>query len=196
MAPYACGSIKSVRERPSGCVTGKPSSIMTMLRTPKPLRAFDPRMEMPQSRGPLPSLTVMPGLPRTRSSTPNAGDSFTRSFVTVVTGWPAGCCKTFGAPGSAGAEVAAGVMSTTGVGTRGAAARDATRNFGFAVRSRPVRLGSNHIDLRKNGSTLRWRLGRVLGWLGRGSIPGALGGRLRRFFRRGLASATREQRQR
>ena len=97
---------------------------------------------MPQSRGPLPSLTVMPGLPRTRSSTPNAGDTFTRSSVTVVTGWPAGCCRTFGAPGSAGAEVVAGVMSTTGVGTRGAGARDTTRFLGSRCAAARCGLGA------------------------------------------------------
>ena len=33
-----------------------------MLRMPKPLRALDPRMEMPRSRGPLPCLKETPGL--------------------------------------------------------------------------------------------------------------------------------------
>ena len=32
--------MRSVRERPSGCVTGNPSSSITILRTPKPLLRF------------------------------------------------------------------------------------------------------------------------------------------------------------
>ena len=65
--------MRSLRDRPSGWVTGKPSSKITMLRMPKPLRALEPRIEMPRSRGPLPCLTEMPGLSRRTSPTENDG---------------------------------------------------------------------------------------------------------------------------
>jgi hypothetical protein len=59
----------SVRAVPSGCVIGKPSSKSLMLRTPKGARAFEPRIEMNVSRGPLPWMIVTPGLKTTMSAT-------------------------------------------------------------------------------------------------------------------------------
>ena len=57
---------------------------------PKPLRALEPRIEMPKSRGPLPCLTEMPGLSRSTSPTENDGrlSNWLRSIVVAV--WPAG----------------------------------------------------------------------------------------------------------
>ncbi|MGY4419137.1 hypothetical protein ACVWY2_001562 [Bradyrhizobium sp. JR6.1] len=53
---------------------------------PKPLRAFDPRIEMPKSRGPLPCLTEIPGLSRNTSATEKDGrlSNWLRSTVVCV----------------------------------------------------------------------------------------------------------------
>src|SRR5438309_2784515 len=53
---------------------------------PKGLRALDPRIEMPKSRGPLPCFTETPGLSRSTSPTENAGllSNWLRSMVVVV----------------------------------------------------------------------------------------------------------------
>src|ERR1700676_4803542 len=82
--------MRSLRERPSGCVTGKPSSKITRWRMAKPLRALDPRIEMPISRGPLPCFTDTPGLSRNTSPTENDGllSNWLRSTVVCVS--PAG----------------------------------------------------------------------------------------------------------
>ncbi len=77
-------------ERPSGCVTGKPSSKTWMLRMPKPFCAFEPRIEMPISRGPLPCFTSIPGLSRSTSKTEKAWVLIIRSSGTVVWTWPSG----------------------------------------------------------------------------------------------------------
>src|SRR6476659_868749 len=113
--------MRSVRERPSGCVTENPSSSTTILRTPNPLRAFEPRMEMPMSRGPFPCLKETPGLSCSRSSTVKAGESLMRSPLTVVMvcpggfgsapgppSEPAGPCDAAGSAGCAAAGAAAG----------------------------------------------------------------------------------------
>jgi hypothetical protein len=60
-----------------------------MLRTPNVLRAFDPRIEMPTSRGPLPCLIEMPGLSVRMSPIENAGWFLNLSRSIVVTVWPA-----------------------------------------------------------------------------------------------------------
>ncbi len=70
--------MRSLRDSPSGCVTGKPSSRMTILRMPKPFRAFEPRIEMPMSRGPLPCFKETPGTSCRISVTEKTGVSAKR----------------------------------------------------------------------------------------------------------------------
>src|SRR6185369_17044160 len=55
-----------------------------------PLRALEPRIEMPMSRGPLPCLIEMPGLSRNMSATENAGRFSNRLRSIVVSVWPLG----------------------------------------------------------------------------------------------------------
>src|SRR5262249_6910700 len=86
----------SLRESPSGCVTGKPSSRMTILRMPKPLRAFDPRIEMPISRGPFPCFTDTPGTSCRMSVTEKTGVLSKRVMSTAV----AVCAPAPDAPGT------------------------------------------------------------------------------------------------
>src|SRR5689334_18902475 len=112
----------SVRDRPSGWVTGKPSSSTTMLRMPKPLRALEPRIEMPTSRGPLPCLIEMPGLSWRISPIEKAGALVKRLRSTVVIGWPAGRSATDVGGGPSGLVVgAAGSLGGAVVRTAGAA---------------------------------------------------------------------------
>jgi hypothetical protein len=119
--------MRSVRERPSGCVTENPSSSTTMLRMPNPLRAFEPRMEMPMSRGPFPCLKLTPGLSCNRSLTVKAGESLMRSPLTVVMVCPGGFgsapgppseaavpCDAAGAPDCVAAGAAAGLALVGG----------------------------------------------------------------------------------
>src|SRR5262245_40072737 len=56
----------------------------------KPLRALEPRIDMPMSRGPLPCLIEMPGLSRRMSATENAGRFSNRLRSMVVSVWPLG----------------------------------------------------------------------------------------------------------
>src|SRR2546430_15635925 len=80
---------------------------------PNVLRALEPRMEMPMSRGPLPCLKETPGLSCSRSSTVKAGASLIRSPLTVVLVCPGGFGKAPG-PGPDSAGAAAGDAAAAG----------------------------------------------------------------------------------
>src|SRR6185295_19261357 len=96
-----------------------------MLRMPKPLRALEPRMEMPRSRGPLPCLKETPGLYCSRSWTVKAGSFLMRSPLTVVMVCPGGCGSEPG-PGCE-ADVADGSGAAAGGGTDPPRRRDRPR---------------------------------------------------------------------
>src|SRR4051794_29972186 len=109
-----------------------------MLRMPKPLRALEPRMEMPRSRGPLPCLKETPGLSCSRSWTVKAGSFLMRSPLTVVMVCPGGCgsepgpgCEADVADGSGAA--AGGGKLTVGGARRGAGAGRGAGGAGAGV---------------------------------------------------------------
>ena len=60
------------------------------MRMPNALFAFEPRMEMPMSRGPLPCVTVTPGLYEIRSLTVNCGEVSNILVSMLVTVCPTG----------------------------------------------------------------------------------------------------------
>ena len=64
-----------------------PAARQLLLRMPKPLRALEPRLEMPTSRGPLPCLMQIPGLSHRMSPIENEGrlsDTERREYETYV----------------------------------------------------------------------------------------------------------------
>jgi hypothetical protein len=96
---------------------------------PKPLRAFEPRIEMPTSRGPLPCLIEMPGLSCSRSWTVKAGAFLMVSALIELTVCPGG---TGSAPGAGLPSTnAAGVADVVATAGRGAAT---TRRGAIAAR--------------------------------------------------------------
>ena len=90
-----------------------------MLRMPKVLRAFEPRMEIPISRGPFPCLKETPGLSCSNSSTVKAGASLIRSPLTVVMVCPGGFGRAPGPPSDALAASDAGAPCDAGGTTDG-----------------------------------------------------------------------------
>src|SRR3954463_14222746 len=101
-----------------------------MLRMPKPLRALEPRMEMPRSRGPLPCLKETPGLSCSRSCTVKAGSFLMRSPLTVVMVCPGGLGSEPGPGWEADVADGSGAAALGGTLTVGATRRGAETGRG------------------------------------------------------------------
>jgi hypothetical protein len=147
--------VRSVRERPSGCVTENPSSSTTILRIPNVLRAFEPRIEMPMSRGPFPCLNETQGLSCSRSWIVKAGSSLMRSPLRVVMVCPGG----FGRAPGAGPDSAAGAAA----GDAAAEGNDGDLN------------GRVTVETGWRGAATARGAGAVVTRLGRGAVTTTLG---------------------
>ena len=90
-----------------------------MLRMPNPLRAFEPRMEIPTSRGPLPCLTEMPGLSSKTLPIEKARVSSNRSRLMAVMVCP-GALRTPPGPGVSFEVAVAGAVRGAGAARTGA----------------------------------------------------------------------------